>query len=321
MASHVRTTIRYDGPALIDHEMDVQDLAPALLALADIVQIANRKFNGEQADIRVLVDADVEQRCFQIDLSLVQSVLEKARGLLAEDGVKTALEIAKDIGIVGAPVVSLFKLIKWMAKRPPVAGTQFDVKSEGGITTLVNGDGNTTNVTQNVYLLASDPAVMEKVRKVFQPLQRPGYDTLQFVEGDEVVETITREDARQFAEMPTTVLEPSNEDVSTITGHLRIKSPQYEGAAKWSVLWGGRAIDVTMPPEFVKAFQSNRIDAPPNTILTVKMEQRVALDDGGRAVGSPAFTVLAVERLLPPLKPETQLDWVSPTEEDPSERI
>ena len=37
LTKHVRTRIRYDGPALVSHEMDVQDLAPALLAMAEIV--------------------------------------------------------------------------------------------------------------------------------------------------------------------------------------------------------------------------------------------------------------------------------------------
>ena len=58
MGRHVRTTIRYDGPALANHEMDVQDLAPALLALADVVQFANQRFNGAAANIKVLVNAD-----------------------------------------------------------------------------------------------------------------------------------------------------------------------------------------------------------------------------------------------------------------------
>ena len=71
MTKHVRTTIRYDGSALSGHEIDVQDLAPALLALADIIQIANRKFNGDRADVKVTVSADVEQQCFMIDLGRV----------------------------------------------------------------------------------------------------------------------------------------------------------------------------------------------------------------------------------------------------------
>ena len=76
MSKHVTTTIRYDGPALAGHEMDVQDLAPALLALAEIAQIANRKFNGDRASLKVLVNADVEQQCFMLDLSMIQSLIE-----------------------------------------------------------------------------------------------------------------------------------------------------------------------------------------------------------------------------------------------------
>lgn len=311
MATHVRTTIRYDGPALAGHEMDVQDLAPALLALADIIQIANRKFNGDSADIRVLVNADVEQRCFQIDLSLVQSVLDVAKGFLARDDVKTALDIAKAVGIVGGATATLFKLVKWLGARK-AAGTEFNVTREGGTTTFIDARGATINVDNSVYILASDPDVIERAKRVVKPLERPGYDTLEFVEGDAVVDTVTADEAKDIAAVPSTVLDPSHEDVSTITGHLRIKSPQYEGNAKWSVLWGGRAIDVTMPPDFVRAFQSNRVAAPPNTILTVEMEQRVTLDETGKAVGSPAFTVIAVKGVTPPPMPTEQLDWVTP---------
>ncbi len=95
MARHVRTRIRYDGPALADHEMDVQDLAPALLAMAEIVQIANRKFNGDAVSIRVMVDADVEQQCFQLDLSLVQSIFDHAAVLIGHKDVATAKDIAE----------------------------------------------------------------------------------------------------------------------------------------------------------------------------------------------------------------------------------
>jgi hypothetical protein len=70
--------------------MEVQDLAPALLALADLIQIANQRFNGSHASMKVLVNADVEQKCFMIDISLVQTFLEQAKGLLGADGVKTA---------------------------------------------------------------------------------------------------------------------------------------------------------------------------------------------------------------------------------------
>lgn len=95
MASGVHTTIRYDGPALAGHEIDVQELAPALLALADIIQLANKRFNGDAAGMRVLVKADVEQRCFQIDLHLIQSIAKQAKALFSDDNLKSAEDIAK----------------------------------------------------------------------------------------------------------------------------------------------------------------------------------------------------------------------------------
>ncbi|OYX55766.1 MAG: hypothetical protein B7Y86_12510 [Brevundimonas subvibrioides] len=314
MRPHVTTTIRYDGPALADHFMDVQDLAPALLALADIIQIANRKFNGDQADIRVLVNADVEQRCFQIDLSLVQSVLEQAKGFFAQEQVATAKEIAEWIGIIGGTggtAWGLFKFLAFLGNRPKTEGTKLTVSTENGMTTLVDGDKNTITVNHHVYMLASDPLVMERARRVVAPLQKPGYETLQFVEGATIVDTIDKAEAGLVLAADPVALDLSKDDVSTIAGHLRIKSPQYEGNARWSVLWGGKAIDVTMPPDFVQAFQHNEIDVPPNTSLKVQMEQRVSLDDSGKAAGAPRFTVLEVVSLTLPPKPTKQGDWVS----------
>src|SRR4051794_23532318 len=117
MASRVRTTIRYDGPALADHEIDVNELAPALLALADIIQLANKRFNGDAAAMRVLVKADVEQRCFQIDLHLLLSIADQAKALFTEDNLKTAKEIAKWLGLSGTGVGSLFRLIKFFGRK------------------------------------------------------------------------------------------------------------------------------------------------------------------------------------------------------------
>ena len=102
VAHHVCTTICDDGPDRAGGEMDVQDVAPALLAHEDIVQIANRKFNGDIAGIRVLVNAHVEQKFFQIGFRLVQLVLDRAKPSLTPTALKTAQEIAEWIGVVGA---------------------------------------------------------------------------------------------------------------------------------------------------------------------------------------------------------------------------
>jgi hypothetical protein len=42
MNNHERFHVVYDGPALVEHRMDVRDLAPALVAIADLFSAANQ---------------------------------------------------------------------------------------------------------------------------------------------------------------------------------------------------------------------------------------------------------------------------------------
>ncbi|MFH1620779.1 MAG: hypothetical protein ABIB04_01705 [Patescibacteria group bacterium] len=49
--------ISYDGPALASHEMDVRELAPALLAIGGIFEEANKELNGERVKVAVNMKA------------------------------------------------------------------------------------------------------------------------------------------------------------------------------------------------------------------------------------------------------------------------
>lgn len=312
MAKHVRTTIRYDGPALGGHEMDVQDLAPALLALADMIQIANRKFNGDRADIRVLVNADVEQKCFMIDLSLIMSLLDQAKGFFDSDRVKTAREIAEWIGLIGGGTGGVFALLKYIRGReePPA-----QMSNDGRTVIIVVGDGTRLEFPVQTLELAQDRNVVDRAKTVLRPLGKPGYSTLAFLEGDaEIVELDEDEASRIIATPSDAVVDTPTESVATISGVVRIKSPQYEGNAKWSLLWNGRAIDAEMieqAAEWVEAFQHNRVHAPPNTILSVSMTETVRLDDEGKAVGKPHYTVSQIHSVTPPAQ-QTSLNFDTP---------
>jgi hypothetical protein len=301
MTEHVRTTIRYDGPAVSGHEMDVQDLAPALLALADIVQIANRKFNGDRAEIRVLVNADVEQKCFMIDLSLAMSLLDQAKTFFDSDRVKTAKEIAEWIGIVGGGIGGVFGALKFLRgdrKDPALQITQ-----TGSQVTIV-GNGNTIVMPIETYQLVQDKAVVDRAKTVMQPLTKPGYSKLSFFEGDKQIVEIDEAIAEQIIASASDELLPTQtESVANIRSLVRIKSPQYEGSAKWSLLWNGRIIDAEMADNaaaWVTAFQANDVSAPPNTVLDVSMTEAVRLDENGLALGKPRYAVSQIHSVKPP---------------------
>lgn len=305
MGKHVRTTIRYDGAALANHEIDVRDLAPALIALADIVQIANRKFNDDRAEIRVLVNADVEQRCFMIDISLVMSFLDHAKSFFDADRVKTAKEIADWLGIIagaaGTTAGGIWTVWKLLSGRDR---KNFQIEIEGDIVAITTPDGNKVKVARETYALATDKDVQARGRTILKPLEQPGYESLSFLQNDdEIVEVDEDEAERILASDPLSIEPQPTESIAQISGPVRIKSPQYEGAAKWAFMWQGRAIDAEMSgaaAEWVLDFQENRIDAPPNTVLDVVMTERVKLDKNGEAIGKAQYTVTEVRSVTPP---------------------
>ena len=303
MTKHVRTTIRYDGPALAGHEMDVQDLAPALLALADIIQIANRKFNGTDASIKVLVNADVEQRCFMLDVSLVQSFLDQAKGFLGSDHVKTAYDIAQWVGLLGSGSIGLFQLLKFL-RRAKDAGTPLHIQADGTGNIVVTGNGNTIVVPQQVYQLAQEPKAVEKAKAVMRPLGKEGYETLAFLDGEHEIFEVNRAEAEGIGELPSQPMSDlPSESVAQIRGPVRIKSAQYEGNAQWGFLWNGRAINAEMTDrasDWVTDFQANKVDAPPNSILDVSMLEVAQLDAQGLIVGRPSYRVTEVHSVSRP---------------------
>jgi hypothetical protein len=300
MGSRVHTTIRYDGAALADHEIDVQQLAPALLALAEIVQIANRRFNGDAAAMRVLVKTDPEQHCFQIDLHLVQSFFDQARTLLGKEDVKTAKEIAEFVGLIGG--AGVFGLLAWLFGRKPESESKIEVQtSDGGTTLITRGDGNQINVTNHVYQLAADPAVQAQAKAVLKPLERRGYETLDFVADGVPSFHIEKEEARAVIAAPTEPLTENESFFSSIQAQVEITTAQYKGNAQWGLWWTGRTRFMKIEDEeWLQSFQAgHESNAGPGAWLDVTLEITQPRDRDLPA----SYVVRKVNGVIPPEEP------------------
>ncbi|MBU0823984.1 MAG: hypothetical protein KKA44_17945 [Alphaproteobacteria bacterium] len=303
MAKHVITTIRYDGPALEDHQMDVQALAPALLALAEMVQLANLKLNGDAASMKVLVKADVEQRCFQLDIHIVQSIVESAKHLFGTEQYKTAKEIAEllDLLLPGGVAGGVF----WFWKRfstakdaPPIA---LETEQHGGQTTIIQGaDGAPITVNQTTYLLASDPQMIELGKKVLKPLERPGYETLGFYRDEKPTVEWNAEEAREFIAQPPTHLLPAPEpdpyNRTPIRAIVSVRTQRNEGKAQWEIKWASRAVWASMEDlEWLGRFQSGQIRFDIPYWLDVEMEMTTSRIDPD---AEPSFAIKKVHDLV-----------------------
>lgn len=114
--------IIYDGPALDTHEMDVRDLAPALLSLSDVLEEAGRTIYGDKTLISVRVNASFRAGSFGIDLiASSSSLLKQAIDFLSGESVTAAANLIALLGLCPGPrekiTKGLIQLVKWIGPR------------------------------------------------------------------------------------------------------------------------------------------------------------------------------------------------------------
>lgn len=318
MGRSVEAIIRYDGPALAHHQMDVDDLAPSLLAFGDLCRCANEVFNGEIASVRVLVRADHEQKCFQIKLQLIQSLYESLAPLLDKETIKNANEILKLIGVVATGAVvtgaGLFGLYKWIYgdKSSPGSTNSIEAHAHGdNVIYQFVGDGSSIVVPSALHKLASDPRAFNNVRKMLGPLQNEGYNKLEFEVDGHVTQYFTKDDAKKIlnSKEHSIVTKDENEQISVIRTSLKVRKAIHEGNSKWTVMYK-RAVEAKFADlEWLEDYQSGRIVFLPNWRLIVDLEERVPIDDEGHQTGPASYTILKVHGVE---KPGEQLRLLSP---------
>ncbi len=231
--------MRYDGPILAGHRMDVADLAPALIGISELCKIANRKFNGDKAAVKVLIDTDVEHQCFQIDLHVVQSVWDQTKALLNSENVGSAKELLEWLGLIGGPVMGVMALLKLLAGRKV---SNVEVVNRDGrdvVQIRIEGDNNVVHVHKEAYQLVLEEAVLVNAKKVVQPVLQDGYEKVEF-ESPGSKTLIARDDAAAIMATATTDIKAASLDASQVfEAWVTVHSPVYDAKApKWRFKFG-----------------------------------------------------------------------------------
>lgn len=246
--NHESLRIRFDGPALADHSMDVSVLGPSLTGLGQLLKAANRQVNGEDVNVRVVMNADVEANCVTMDFQILQGIGETVMQLLGNSHVKTAKEILEWLGLInyaGSSTLAVWGFLKWLAQRRP--GEKVTTVDQGdSVEISISGSGNHVTVSRPVYNLALDPSVQDAFLQLLRPLKEPGIESATFVNKKAEV-AVSNAEAQLVMDATPADLDPRSEP-QTITGHIVIHQPTFDPLSKkWKFKWNGRveSIDIS----------------------------------------------------------------------------
>jgi hypothetical protein len=302
-------SVAYDGK-LAEHSIDVETLAPALLAFGKLIREANAEFNGKRATARVVVVSDFEHKCFNINFDVVLSYYEQLKTLVGSSDAVTAQNIlewigflAKGAGILGSTggltYLGYLKLKK--GRKVTSAEPLKDADKSGIIEVHVEGDANSINVHQHVYNLSQNPKALRATRDAFLPLGEGGFDTVRFKQGETPIKELDLPQIDDIVASCTVGIEEAKEtdpEIDTTSAWLSVYSPVFDAKAdNWRFKLGTDVIyaDITDTKIAVDAIArggSNVEDA-----YLVRLQITTPIDAHGKKKDSQ-YKILEVMRFV-----------------------
>lgn len=209
--------LSYDGPSLRDGTMDVQDLAPALLAFGQLIQEANRELNKDKAAVVVRVRADLLRGSVITQIDIVQSTWGFIRDIFSSPGADALSNLFGILGIGSGLTGGLLWLLKQLRGRPAE-----NVRPIGDGRVEVTINNNTIIIDQHTVNLYNNPVARVAAAGVVAPLQRPGIDEFEVSIHDEITQRIVKSEAAWFAP-PETVPLPAGPDQILVGGGAQME--------------------------------------------------------------------------------------------------
>jgi hypothetical protein len=281
MSDTVSFQVTYDGPALAANEMDVRELAPALVAIADMLEEANKVINGDQATVKVNVRGSFKSGSFSIEFAVIYDWLKNLLSSLNSDGINGALNLIALLGLGGAGTKGLLALIQKLRGRQIKQATNID---ESRVELIIEGEEpERIEVDINVVKLFRNLRIRQAVeRAVYEPLSREGITTFKAGPNKEHADiTIEKSETEYFKSPPTT---DQHLSASVAEAHLQIVTVTFKEDNKWRFTRGageGTFFALVRDDDFLEKVGRDEIKFSKSDILKVKLRTIAKQTDEG----------------------------------------
>lgn len=227
--------LAYNGADLKQGSMSVKELAPALLALSDLIERSNEILNGDQSQIDLRVLAEFESGSFDVNFVLHHSSLDTAAAMLPAIQAlspKQILDIALGTYKTAKGIISgaakLYKALHGEKPKEIKNGDQIDTRI------VVFGNNNTIITDANTAKLYQDDRVRNALARAGEPLKHAGIDSMSLKRDDEIIETLEPNDIGPIS-APEFVDETKagSDDGKPRDIWVRVVKPNFDGG-RWS---------------------------------------------------------------------------------------
>jgi hypothetical protein len=279
MSAKIHFSIKYDGPALASHQMDVRELAPALIALSEMLEHANKAAFPEAAEVRVNVQGNFKGGSFGVDLIAMQSVAQQIVSMFSGPEATASANlfaILGGVGLLGSG--GLIGVIKWLKGRKPSSvrfsgdKTVFELRTDETVETF--------EVDLVAGKLYQNRIVRQSLAKVIKPLEREGVDEFSCGRDGKVETVVTKNDVPWF-EMAASEADVVSDTVSEGV-LLQIESAVFKDDNKWRFNDGATAFFAEIAdPDFLARINSGDERFGKGDVLVVDLQRVQSIADSG----------------------------------------
>ncbi len=271
--------IVYDGSALTNNEMSVNDLAPALLAIGDLMETVGNTLYGDKFKIGVSVKGSFKTGCFGVEMvASTQNIILDAIDLFNHGNTTAVLNAASLIGLVGGGSSTLIGFLRWLKNRKI---TKREVIDNGVVRVFVDEDH------YDIEQVALGLLQNHKIRKAFddlinKPLSTDGIDSFAIMNLDapETPVVFIERDESVYFSAPTPSDEEINNQITIVS--LQIVSASFAEGNKWRFYDGSQNFFAEILDEaFLIRVQNSEEAFAKNDILKVKIQVKQWLTNKG----------------------------------------
>lgn len=263
-------SIVYDGPPVSEGTIDARDLAPALLAFADLVDEAAPLIDPSLHQLSLRVRPDFREGSFEIYLE-VANLYSKFVGLFGGTDAQAWASFIQIIGFSGA--IGVFQFLKRAKGRKP---SKVTFERQEKVTITFEGEDQ-FDVDSRVWQLSQNSQARKAIEKVVSPLMDRGFDLFKIKKDGKDSLTVNETEATYFK----APIEHESETTSEVNTRVVIVAPSFNLGNKWRVSDGGSTLYVAIKDqEFERSVQQGAEAFRKGDILHVTMQTTQWLEGG-----------------------------------------